>query len=125
MATLEDELPRFRGKQELTFLLDHGNALAAGSRLELVRNETVEENASGQRLEGAGNNLEQRGFAAGVWAQHCDHFACLGLKAGGFQREYGRLLWIGRVGVANLFDAEARFVRTARQVTRAAGCRRL
>ena len=123
MAALQNELPGFRGEKKLAFLLNHGDALAAAAWFELVGDEAVKEDAAGKRLERTGNNLQQCGFAAGVRAEHGDDFAGFGLEAGGFQREYRRLLGVGRVGVADLLDAEAWFARNTRRLASATGCR--
>jgi len=107
MTTLQDEFPGLRREEQLAFLLDHGDALAASARLELMGDETVEKNAAGKRLDCAGNNLKKSGFAAGVGAENSNDFARFGLEAGGFECEDRRLLGIRRISVADLFDAEA------------------
>src|SRR5215470_17533893 len=106
MAALQDELPGLRGEKQRAFLLDHGNSLAAGARLKLMCDQAVEKNAAGKRMQSAGDNLQQRGFTAGVWPEHGDHLSGFGLEAGGFEREYGRLLGIGCVSVTHLLDAQ-------------------
>src|ERR1044072_1968669 len=116
MATLQDKFPGFRREEQLAFLLHHGDALAASARFELMGDETIEKDAAGKRLKSAGNNLEKSGFAAGVRSENRDDFTGLGLKAGGFESEDRRLLRIGRVGIADLFDAEARVIGVARRI---------
>src|SRR5208337_3887911 len=77
MAALEDKLPGARGEQEAAFLLHQSNALGARPWRKRMRDETVEEDAAGERLESKERRL------------------------GG----------VGRVGVADLLDAEA-YVRS-------------
>ena len=107
---MQDEFPGFGRKEELAFLLNHGDALAASAGFELVGHEAVEQDAAGKRRERTGNNLQKRGFATGVGAENGNDFAGFGLETGGFESKDGSLLRIGRVGVADLLDAEARVV---------------
>jgi len=55
MAALQDELPRLRGKKQLSLLLHHSNALRAGSWREGVGNEAIDQDAPGKRRECAGD----------------------------------------------------------------------
>src|SRR5208283_786023 len=72
-----------------------------------MRDETVEEDAAGKRLQRARNQLEQSGFPAGVRSEDGHDFAGLGVEAEGFKGEERRLGGVGRVGVTDLLDAEA------------------
>ncbi len=90
--------------------------MGAGFHGERVRGETVQKNAAGERFERAGNQFEERGFAAGVGAENGDEFTGLGLKAEGFKGEERGLRWIGSVGVADLLDAEAHIGVRARGI---------
>jgi hypothetical protein len=78
-----------------------------------VRDETIQQNTAGKRREGAGDQLEESGFAAGVGTEDSDDFAGTGLETIGFEREERRLRWVGGVSVADLFDAEADRARGA------------
>ena len=51
MAALKNKFPGARGKEQRAFLLDHSDALTAGAVRKLVRDETVEEDAAGERGE--------------------------------------------------------------------------
>src|SRR5580704_15440667 len=69
VAALQDKLPSARGEEQRAFLLNHGDALGANSWSERVRGETVEKDAARERLQGASDELQESGFAAGVGAQ--------------------------------------------------------
>ena len=45
MAALQDELPGTRREEERSLLLDHGDALRAGSRRERVGDKAVQQDA--------------------------------------------------------------------------------
>src|SRR5258708_7354991 len=107
MAALEDEFPDARGEEQKAFLLNNGDALRAGSRRERVSDESIEKNPAGKGREGAGDQFQEGGFAAGVGAEDGYEFAGLGLKAGGLQREEGGLRGIRGIGIADLLDAQA------------------
>jgi hypothetical protein len=83
-----------------------------------VGDKAVEQDAAGKRLERAGDELEERGFAAGVGAENGHDFAGTGLEAVGFESEERGLGGIGGVGVADLFDAEADVVGSAGDVAK-------
>src|SRR5208337_2117156 len=68
---------------------------------------TIEEDAAGKRLQRARNQLEQSGFSAGVRSEDGHEFAGPGVEAEGFESEKRRLRGVGRIGVADLLDAEA------------------
>src|SRR5258708_8495386 len=77
MAALQDEFPGARREEQSALLLDHGDALRAGARRKRVSDESVEQNPSGKRRKCAGDQLQQGGFAAGVWPKDGDDFAGL------------------------------------------------
>ena len=116
MAALQYKFPGLRREEQAAFLLDHGDALRADSRRERVGDETVEQDASGERFESAGDEFQQSRFAAGIGAEHGDDFAGTRLKAAGFQREERSLRGIRGIGVADLLDAQANFAGSARGV---------
>ena len=97
MPALQNKFPGARGKEQRTFLLDHGDALARGCA---AVSECVTKPLSRTRPEsgckGAGDEFQQSGFAAGVWAEDGDDFAGARLKTGGFEREERRLRRIRR-----------------------------
>src|SRR5208282_393681 len=111
MAALEDKLPGARGEQEAAFLLHQSNALGARPWRKRMRDETVEEDAAGERLERTRNQLEESGFPASVRSEDGHDFAGLGVEAEGLESKERRLGGVGRVGVADLLDAEA-YVRS-------------
>src|SRR6266403_1803020 len=113
MAALQDEFPGACGEEQSALLLDHGNALRAGAWGKRLSDESVEQNPSGQGGEGAGDQMQQGGFTAGVWSENSDDFARPGLKTCRFQREKRGLRGICRIGVTDLFDAQAYFVGQA------------
>ena len=113
MTALQDEFPCTRGEKQGALLLDDGDALGASARRKRVSDESVEQNPSGQGRERAGDQLQQSGFAAGVWSEDGDDFAGLGLKACRFQREKRSLREIRGIGVTDLLDAQAYFVGRA------------
>src|SRR6266566_3597848 len=113
MAALQDEFPGARGEEQSALLLDYGDALRAGARRKRLSDESVEQNPSGQGRESAGDQMQQRGFTAGVWSENGDDFAGPGLKTCRFQSEKGGLRGICRIGVTDLFDAQAYFVGQA------------
>src|SRR5258708_19342067 len=122
MAALQDEFPGARGEEQSALLLDHGDALRAGARRKRVSDESVEQNPSGKGRKRAGDQLQQGGFAAGVWPKDGDDFAGFGLKTCRFQREERGLRRICGMGVTDLLNAEAdvggqarRFGRIARE----------
>src|SRR5690349_11425828 len=83
-----------------------------------MRFESIQENAAGERMERAGNQFKQRGFAAGVGAENGDKFSGLGLEAHRLKREERRLRRIGRVRITDLLDAETHIRGGARSVSR-------
>ena len=57
MPPLENKFPGARGEEQGAFLLDHGDALAAGAVGKRVGYETVQENSAGKGCECARNQL--------------------------------------------------------------------
>src|ERR1700722_12268854 len=106
MAALEDKFPGARWEQEGAFLLDHGDPLSADAWRERVGDKAVQQYSARERWLGAGDQLEQRGFAAGVGAEDRDDFAGPCLEAAGFEGEQRGLRGIRGVGVTDLLDAE-------------------
>ena len=80
-------------------------ARVRASSLEVV--ETVQLDASGKRRDGAGDQPQQCGLAAGVWSQDGDQLALVGLEGGGFEREQRSRVGARGVGVAGLLDVHA------------------
>jgi len=113
MAALQDEFPGARGEEQRALLLDHGNALRAGARRKRVDDESVEQDPSGKGSEGAGDQLQQGGLAAGVWSEDGNDFAAPGLKTCGFHREERGLRRVCRIGIADLLNTEADFTGQA------------
>src|ERR1700722_7971677 len=107
MSPLENKFPGARGEEQGAFLLDHGDTLAAGSVGKRVRNEAVEQDAAGERLESSRDQVQESGFAAGVGPHNGDNFAGPRLEARCFQCEQRCLCRIGGGGGADLFDAQA------------------
>src|SRR5215467_10070124 len=66
VTALKNKFPDARGKEQATFLLDHGDALGAGARVQGMDDESVQENAAGKRLENSRDQLKKGRFAAGV-----------------------------------------------------------
>src|SRR5690242_13805450 len=120
VAALKNKFPDVRGKKQTALLLYHGDALGARPRAEGMNDEPVEKNAPGERLEDAGNQLEESRLAAGVGAENGHDFAGARLKAGGFQSEERSLRGIRGIGVADLLDGEAHFAAQARRLRRVA-----
>ena len=87
--------------------MHEGDALGARSRVELVGLKAVQLDAAGERRDGAGNEAQQRGFAAGVGSQDGHQLALVGLERGGFEREERSRVGARRVGVAGLLDVHA------------------
>src|SRR6266481_1440074 len=121
---LQDKFPRSGGKQKATFLLHHGDALSTHARCERVRDESIQKNAAGERLESAGDQFQESGFTAGVWTQNGNDFSGPRLEAGCFQREQRRLRGIGGVRVANLLDAQTNIGIALACLSWRASCRR-
>src|SRR6266568_314322 len=82
--------------------------------------EAVQQNAAGERAEHSSNQLEQRGFSAGIGAENGDDFARTRLKAGGFERKEWSLRRICGISVADLLDGEADLRSQARGFRRSA-----
>src|SRR6267142_857856 len=120
MTALEDEFPDARREEQKTFLLNNSNTLRAGSRRQRMGDESIQQNTAGKGREGAGNQFQEGGFAAGVGAEDGDDFAGFGLKAGGLQREEGGLRRIRGIRVTDLLDAEAGIDAGARCLARIA-----
>src|SRR5690349_688235 len=55
MAALQYKFPCASREEQSALLLDDGDALGASARRERMSNETIEENAAGERSEGAGD----------------------------------------------------------------------
>src|SRR6266436_8498143 len=113
MAALQNEFPSARREEQTALLLDDGDALRADSRRERVGDESVEQDAPRKRMERAGDQFQQGGFAAGVGAEDGYDFAGPGLKTGRFKRKERRLRWICGIGIADLLNAQAYFVGQA------------
>ena len=109
VPALEDKLPNPRGKEQAALLLDHGDALRASARAEGMDDSSVKKNAAGERGKYTGNQLEKRGFAAGVGAENSNDFAGPSLEAGGLEGKQGSLRGIGGVGITDLLDGKANF----------------
>src|SRR5580704_7817196 len=106
MAALEDKFPGARWEKQGAFLLDHGDPLSADAWRERVGDEAVQQDSARERWLGAGDKLEQCGFAAGVGAEDRDELSGPGLEAAGFEGEQRGLRGIRGVGVTDLLDAE-------------------
>src|SRR5580700_6423705 len=87
MSPLQNKLPGARGEKQRAFLLDHGDTLSAGSVRKRMSYEAIQKHAAGKRLENARDQLQQSGFAAGVWSHNRNDFAGTRLKACGLERE--------------------------------------
>jgi hypothetical protein len=107
MSSLENKFPGVRGEKQRAFLLDHGNALAARPVRKRVRDEAVQKHTAGKRFQRAGNKLQKRGFAAGIWTHYRNDFTRACLKACRFESKQRRLRWIRGVGIADLLDTQA------------------
>jgi len=107
MTALQNKFPNARREQQTAFLLDEGDTLSANLRRKIVGGKSVEKDATRERLQRAGDQLQERGLAAGIGAKNRDEFPWLCLKAKGFQREERRLRRARGVDVACLFDAQA------------------
>src|SRR5277367_1071686 len=107
MPSLENKFPSVRGEKQRTFLLDHGDALAAGTVRKRVRDEAVQEHAARKRFQRAGDKLQQRGFAARIWPHNRNDFAGPRLETRGFERKQRRLRGIGGIRVTDLLDTQA------------------
>ena len=107
MTSLQDIITGKNGENEGTLLLHERDALGTGSRIEMAGLEAVKFHAAGKRNDGAGDQAEQRGFAAGVRTEDGHEFALARLKGGGFEREERRRLLARRIGIAGLFDVDA------------------
>src|SRR5580704_6239735 len=116
VASLKNEFPGARGENEWSVLLNHGNALRARARVERANFNAVEQNAAGKRRKRTGDQLQQRGFAAGVRPENRDELALARLKASGAERERRNLPASGGICVAGLLDGEARHVVRQRAV---------
>src|SRR5271163_4197053 len=68
--------------------------------------EVVEKDATGKRLQFTGNKFEKSRLAAGVWPEHGNDFAGLGLETKRLESKNRSLRRIRRVCVAYLLDAE-------------------
>src|SRR5437868_854725 len=121
MAALHYKFPGLRWKKKLAFLLHHGDSLATSARLQIASDYAIQKDAARERLQRAGNNLQESGFPAGVWAENGYNLARFGLKAGSFQCENRRLLRIWRISITDLFDAQPWLVCRATGVSAACG----
>src|SRR2546430_10663676 len=76
--------------------------------------EAVEFDAAGKGSDGAGNQAQQGGFAAGIRTEDGHEFAFAGLKGSGFEGEEWRGLFARRIGITGLLDIDAQVRRMAR-----------
>ena len=77
---LQHVIARPHRKDQRAFLLHHGNALRARARLEFAGFEAIELDAAGKRRDGARNQLQQRGFSAGIGPEDGNQLALARLK---------------------------------------------
>src|SRR5580704_11336069 len=73
--------------------------------------ETVEQNASRHRFLRAGDQFQERGFAAGVGSEDGDDLSRASLEAAGFESEKRSLRGIRGISVTHLLDTEANVAR--------------
>ena len=90
VASLQDVIAGAQRENERAFLMHHGDALRARARVQLAGFKAVEFDAAGQRRDGARDQAQQGGLAAGVGAEDGDEFALARLERGGFEREERR-----------------------------------
>src|SRR5207253_1529444 len=98
-------------ENQRAFLLHQSDALSTGAYIQMAGLEAVEFDAAGKGSDGAGNQAQQGGFAAGIRTEDGHEFAFAGLKGSGFEGEEWRGLFARRIGITGLLDIDAQVRR--------------